>query len=264
LQNIGTIRLTESAGLFDNLHIGRKYKSVTVESMEEFDQRTGYILYSKTFNYDPAEHALKLVGVHDRAYVFVNKKLIGILMRGEDERILEFERDFKAGDTIDILVENMGRICYGEDTYFGDRKGIAGGILLTHRKSGALQNPGKVLFNWDVTCLEMDSPEKVIFNGGLTENIPAFYRGKFKAENKNSCFVHFENLTKGVIYVNGFNLGRYWERGPLEALYVPGAILKDENEIVIFETEGIKGEPTVEINDVCGIPNHHKEILVNE
>jgi len=264
LQNIGTVRLTESAELFKNLHIGRKYKSVTIESMEEFDQTSGYILYSKTFDYDPAEHALKLIGVHDRAYVFVNKNLVGILMRGEDERVLEFERDFKAGDTIDILVENMGRICYGEDTYFGDRKGITGAVMLTHRKGGALQNPGKVLFNWEVTCLEMDNPDKVNFSDVLTEITPAFYKGTFKAKSKNSCFVHFDNLKKGVIYVNGFNLGRYWERGPLEALYIPGAILKEDNEIVVFEAEGIKGEPTVELNNICGIPNHHKEIIVNE
>jgi len=264
LQNIGTVTLTESAELFENLHIGKKYRSVTVESMEEFDQHAGYILYRKVFDYDPSEHALKLVGVHDRAYVFVNRELIGIIMRGENEQILEYSRDFVKGDVVEILVENMGRICYGEDTYFGDRKGITGGILMTHKKGGKLQNPGKVLFNWEVTCLELDNPEKVNFKKGLTKTTPAFYRGTFKAENKNSCFVHFDNLTKGVIYINGFNLGRYWERGPLEALYIPGVILKEENEIIIFEAEKIKGNPIVEINDICGIPNHHKEIIVKE
>ena len=74
--------------------------------------------------------------------------------------------------------------------------------------------------------------------------------------------MHFENLTKGVIYINGFNIGRYWDIGPLEALYIPGAILKEENEIIVFETEGIKGEAVVTINDICGIPNHHEEIIV--
>lgn len=74
--------------------------------------------------------------------------------------------------------------------------------------------------------------------------------------------MHFDNFTKGVIYVNGFNLGRFWDRGPLEALYIPGVILKENNEIVIFETEGLKGSPSIEITNVCGIPNHHKEIIV--
>ncbi len=262
LQNIGMVRFTESAPLFDNLHIGKKYKSVTVETMEEFDQQFGYILYSKTMEYDAYMDMIKLVGVHDRAHVFVNKKLIGTYMRGEDNNVFAFERNFEKGDVIDILVENMGRICYGEDTYFGDKKGIDGGVFMVHTKFGQVLNPGKVLFNWDVTCLEMDNPEKVHFEKGITAETPAFFRGTFKAENQNSCFVHFENLTKGVIYINGFNIGRYWDIGPLEALYIPGAILKEENEIIVFETEGIKGEPSVTINDVCGIPNHHKEIIV--
>lgn len=262
LQNIGKVELCKSAALFDNMHIGKGYKSVTVESMEEFDQISGYIMYSKTLTYDGELNIIKIVGLHDRAHIFVNKKLVAVRMRGEDESPVEMPENLKAGDTIDILVENMGRICYGEDTYFGDRKGIDGAVMLTHIKNGEIRNPGKVVFNWDVTCFEMDNPEKVCFKDGINSEYPAFFKGSFKAENKNSCFVHFDNLRKGFIYVNGFNLGRYWERGPLEALYIPGAILKEENEIIVFETDGLRGEPYVEITDVCGIPNHHKEIIV--
>lgn len=262
LQNIGTVQLTESAALFDNLHIGQRHKSVTVESMEEFDQIGGYILYSKVMTYNAELNAIKIVGVHDRAHVFVNKKLVGVRMRGEDESVIELPQNLQSGDTIDILVENMGRICYGEDTYFGDRKGICGGVFLTHRKNGELRNPGKAAFNWDITCLELDNIEGVRFKSGIITEYPAFFRGTFNAEDNNSCFIHFDNFTKGVVFVNGFNLGRYWDRGPLNALYVPGVILKNENEIVIFETEGLKENPIIEINDICGIPNHHKEIIV--
>lgn len=262
LQNIGTVQLTESAALFDNLHIGQRHKSVTVESMEEFDQIGGYILYSKVMTYDAELNAIKIVGLHDRAHIFVNKKLVAVRMRGEDESVIELPRNLQSGDTIDILVENMGRICYGEDTYFGDRKGICGGVFLTHRKNGELRNPGKAAFNWDITCLEMDNIEGVRFKSGINTEYSSFFRGTFNAENNNSCFIHFDNFTKGVVFVNGFNLGRYWDRGPLEALYIPGAILKNENEIVVFETEGLKGNSIVEINDICGIPNHHREIIV--
>lgn len=262
LQNVGTVQMTESAALFDNLHIGQRHKSVTVESMEEFDQIGGYILYSKVMTYDAELNAIKIVGLHDRAHIFVNKKLAAVRMRGEDESVIELPYNLKTGDVIDILVENMGRICYGEDTYFGDRKGICGGVFLTNRKNGELRNPGKAAFNWDITCLEMDNIEGVRFKSGINTEYPLFFRGTFNAKGNNSCFIHFDNFAKGVVFVNGFNLGRYWDRGPLEALYVPGAILNDENELVIFETEGLKGSPNVEINDICGIPNHHKEIIV--
>lgn len=263
LQNIGKVKLTESAALFDNLHIGKKHKSVTVETMEEFDQIGGYILYSKTMDYDSELNCIKIVGLHDRAHVFVNGRLVEICFRADGENfIIELEENLKCGDKIDILVENMGRICYGEDTYFGDKKGITGGVLLTFRKNGMLNNPGKVAFNWDVTCLEMDSIEDVHYGEGVKSDCPVFFKGHFKAQSKDSCFVHFDNLKKGVIFVNGFNLGRYWEKGPLTALYLPGCILKEDNEIVILETDGIKGEPAVEISDICGIPNHSKEIKV--
>jgi len=262
LQSIGNVRFTEGAELFENMEIGRSCKSVTIETMEEFDQNFGYILYSKTFTYNAAVNAIKIVGIHDRAHVYFNGELVGIRMRGEDESIIELPEDFKVGDRIDILVENMGRICYGEDTYFGDKKGITGGVMLTHRKNGVLQNPGKVAFNWEVTNFEMNDLSKLVFKPGTDFKTPAFFRGTFKTNSKNACFVHYDNFKKGVIFVNGFNLGRYWERGPLEALYIPGAILKEENEIIIFETDGVKSELSVEINDVCGIPNHHEEIIV--
>lgn len=262
LQNIGKVKLTENADFWKNLHIGKKYKSVTIESMEEFDQIHGYILYSKTLEYDSGMNAIRIVGLHDRAHVFINKKLAAVFLRGEEEHAVEFSRDLQTGDTIDILVENMGRICYGEDTYFGDRKGITGAVLLSRKENGVLRKPGKVVFHWDVTCFEMDYPKEVCFEKEIKSGYPAFFKGRFQADNQNSCFVHFDHFTKGIIYINGFNLGRYWEKGPLEALYVPGTILKQENEIVIFETDGLRGEPSVIINDICGIPNHHKEIIV--
>lgn len=264
-QHIGPVALTQSAPLFDNLHIGTPHKSVTAESMEEYDQVGGYILYSKTFEYDSEMNIIKLDGIRDRAHVFLNKKLIATRFRGMDESLIELPVFLKKGDTLEVLVENMGRICYGEDTYLGDRKGITGAIIVTNKKNGVVRLPGKVCFHWDVTCFEMETPGELCWKEGLPEGepaYPAFLRGTFRASSQDSCFVRFDNLKKGVIWVNGFNLGRYWERGPLEALYIPGVLLKEENEIVIFETDGLRGEPVVNITAECGIPNHHPEIWV--
>lgn len=264
LQNIGEVKLTQCANLFDNLDIGHKHSSVTVESMEEFDQWSGYILYSKTFKHDTFLDLVKLVGVHDRAQVFFNGEYVDTACRvNSDDAVIQLPKRVEIGDRLDILVENMGRICYGEKTYLGDRKGIDGNIVLTeYRPNGALRTPGKTTFNWEVTCLELDDLSGVEFKEGTAAKCPAFFKGTFKAENQNSCFVHFDNLTKGCIYINGFNIGRYWDFGPLKALYIPGALLKEENEIVIFESDGIKGEPKVLINDICGIENHKKEIII--
>jgi beta-galactosidase GanA len=41
---------------------------------------------------------------------------------------------------------------------------------------------------------------------------------------------------KGLVWVNGRNLGRYWKIGPQQRLYVPGVWLrKGRNEIIVFD-----------------------------
>ena len=102
------------------------------------------------------------------------------------------------------------------------------------------------LYNMDVYNIPLDNIENIKENDDLT--FPLFLRGKFKASSKDDCFVHFDGFSKGIIYVNGFNLGRYNKIGPQKALYLPGCILKDENEIVILELEGYK-LPIITIND---------------
>ena len=263
LQNIGKVRLTESASLWDNLNIGRRFKSVTAEPMEEFDQSYGYILYRKMINYDADINCIRLNGLADRAHVFVNGRLAGIRMRDNDTSPVRLSENLKPGDVVDILVENLGRVCYGEETYLGDKKGITGSVVFTQAfPDGSVRHPGKIGFNWEIITLEMDDISKVAYNSGAPETFPAFFKGRFKAENRDSCFLHFDNFRKGVVWINGFNIGRYWEIGPVTALYIPGVLLKEENEIVIFETDSLRGEPSVTINGVCGIPNHHEEIKV--
>ena len=63
-------------------------------------------------------------------------------------------------------------------------------------------------------------------------------------------YVKLSNFTKGFVTINGFNIGRYWEIGPQVTLYLPASLLNvGENEIVVFESDGIKGEPIVEFVD---------------
>jgi beta-galactosidase len=120
------------------------------------------------------------------------------------------------------------------------KKGIAGRCTLA----------GKLHFNWDVYPLPMDNTEKIVYSSDKTEETSVFYRGKFNVDNPCDTFLRTDNFTKGFVTINGFNLGRYWEIGPQKTLYVPASILKQgENEIVLFESDGIKGEPEVEFVD---------------
>lgn len=261
-QRVGEVDLSQSAELFACKNMGKRYQSVTVESMEEFDQAYGYILYSKTFHYASELNVVILEGLADRAHVYLNGEPVGIRMRGEDESPVILERYLTEGDRLDILVENMGRIGYGESVYLGDRKGITKAVILSNFKNGDLRRPGKMAFHWDITCYEMDDVAKAEFREGAPKACPALFKGEFSALAGQSCFVRYDHFKKGLIFVNGFCIGRYWEKGPQEALYLPAALVKEKNEIVVFETDGLRGEPKVEITDVCGIPNRREEILV--
>ena len=128
----------------------------------------------------------------------------------------------------------MGRVNYGD--HLTDRKGISGVNLNL-----------QALMDFEVTTLPLDNVEKLDFSRSA-EQYPMFLKGCFRANSKADCFVRLDGFRKGVVFVNGFNLGRYWKKGPQKTLYLPGALLKEENEIMVLELEACK-TPAVLITD---------------
>lgn len=247
-QRVGEVALTDKATLKANVtRIGQKHRSAYPASMEELGQNFGYMIYSTEFKGKYMPRALQLSGLCDRAYVYVNGKHAKTLYRGNKKGLLSrFKKptapevqeflltDCKNGAKIDIFLDAMGRVNYGDHLY--DRKGIE------NVKFGPMH-----LFGWDIYTLPMDNLDLLQYDGG--GETPCFLRGKFKAD-KRDCFVHLDGFKKGFVTVNGFNLGRYWEIGPQKALYLPGAVLNDngDNEIIVFEQEGYAA-PRVVIDD---------------
>lgn len=230
LQSVGTVQLTESAGLFENLeNIGEKHLSPTPESMEQFGQNFGYILYSTKVKGKYEAQTLTVEGVHDNAYLFIDGELKMTYYRhknpnmengdGFTYRLGAFDGEKK----IEILVDAMGRVNYGKHLY--DRKGISRVML-----------GNQILFDFEIYTLPFDNLEKVQY-GNKTGQFPKFFKGTFKAATDADCFVDTTGFQKGCVFVNGFNLGRYWAAGPQVTLYLPKDVLKAENEIVIFEQE---------------------------
>lgn len=196
--------------------------------MEYLDQDYGFILYRTRLS-GPQSGPLSIMGLHDRAQVFVDGKALGVLHRNRPNQKLKVNVP-EAGAQLDILVENMGRINFGPELM--DRKGILGGVLLN----------GHFVFDWQAFCLPLDEVTKLDFaqvSEPLTE--PAFYRAEFVIEQPHDTFLALPGWTKGVAWVNGFNLGRYWKVGPQQSMYVPATVLKPgKNELIIFEIHGIK------------------------
>ena len=233
----GKVALTKQGGFFDNLsRLSSPVFSNVPKCMEDYGQGYGYIAYTTKLNRDYENATISFADLGDRAHVYVNATLNGTVYINDAELKTGFNA--KKGDTLTILVENMGRANFGPKMM--RKKGINGRCLI----NGAI-----IHFNWDVYTLPMDNLDKVEYNGAGKE--PAcFYAGTFNVDEVADTFIYLESFKKGFVVINGFNLGRYWEIGPQVSLYVPSSILKKgENEIVVFETDGLKGEAVVEFKD---------------
>ena len=132
----------------------------------------------------------------------------------------------------------MGRANFGDKMM--RKKGIAGRCLLGNT----------IHFNWDVYTLPMDNLDNLKFNNSLPEEKSLFLKGSLEIDDAKDTFVKLNGFTKGFVVVNGFNLGRYWEIGPQQTLYLPASLLKKgKNEIVVFESDGLKETYFVEFCD---------------
>jgi len=232
----GKVELTEQTGIFESLdRLSTPIHSDVPQCMEKYGQGYGYIAYQTTLNRDYKDVKLSFESLGDRAQVYINKELVGIVYINDS---LEVNVSAKAGDVLTILCENMGRANFGSKMM--RKKGIAGRLLLG----------GKIHFNWNVYTLPMDNLEKLVYTTNKPEEKSVFYKGQFETDQCIDTFIRLDNFTKGFVVINGFNIGRYWEIGPQKTLYIPASLLKKGlNTIEVFESDGIKGRPYVEFTD---------------
>ncbi|BDI32009.1 beta-galactosidase [Capsulimonas corticalis] len=233
----GAVELTHQAGLFDSLsQISDGVRRTNPETMEELGQNYGFILYrTHVAGPRPAEN-LVLQEVRDRAHIFVNGEFRGVFYRNDLETTIPVEIPAE-GAQLDILVENMGRVNYGP--LMNERKGVTEGIRLGNQ----------FLFGWEIFCLPLEDLSSVPFTEATARALPGFFRGTLHVETLADTFLSLPGWTKGVAFINGFNLGRYWNQEPHRALYVPAPLLRaGANEVILFELEGMK-QAIVEFRD---------------
>ena len=237
----GRLALTESASLFDDLGaLSAPIKTAAPRFMEELGQGYGYILYRTVIRGPRNDWPMTLEPIADRAYVFVNGEFKTVYDRNEpvtDENALRLPLGYGQSVTLDILVENMGRINYGPK--LRDRKGLSG-----------VRFGNQYHFGWESYPLPMTDLGGISYAKGECA-IPAFFKGTLKIEGEPcDTFIRPDGFSKGFITVNGINIGRYYNAlGPQKTLYVPAPFLKQgENEIVIFETDRVT-KPAVTFTD---------------
>jgi beta-galactosidase len=199
--------------------------------MEQYNQGYGSILYRTTL---PAGAAATLTAeaVHDYGFIYLDGQRVGFM----DRRNRSFKVALPARSAparLDILVEAVGRVNFGQEIH--DHKGIVGSVTLNN--GGAAQE----LTGWQIYSLPLD--DKML--AGLKYTVataspgPAFWRATVQVATLGDTFLDMRPWGKGVAWVNGHCLGRFWNIGPAQTLYVPGPWLKrGKNEVVIYDLLG--------------------------
>lgn len=226
--SIPAIEFTQVANLFENLPAPKF--SEDIKPMEFFDQGWGSILYRTKLQKSDKEQTLTITEAHDWTQVYVDGKKIATLSRLKGEGIVSLP-PVKEGAVLDILVEAMGRMNFGKGIY--DWKGITQKVELSS------DGNTKDLKNWQVFNIPVDysfAKDKSYKKDSNTQKHPAYYKATFNLANTGDTFLNMSDWSKGLVWVNGHAMGRYWEIGPQQTLYVPGCWLKEgENEIIVFD-----------------------------
>jgi beta-galactosidase len=236
---ISNIKMELAGSIWNNLPNAKL--SVQPKPMEMFEQYQGLILYrTKLIGHKSGK--LIINDLHDYATVFLNGKFIGTIDRRLGENSIELPQTNEQNPMLEILVEEMGRINFGPCII--DRKGITDLVTLN----------SMTLMNWEVFNLSFDNEyiSKLKFAQPEQEKRGYFFKGSFEINEVGDTYIDMNQFKKGLLFINGNNLGRYWRIGPQKRLYCPTTFLKKgKNEILIFdmlqtESANVSGKLTLE------------------
>ncbi|BAU55312.1 glycoside hydrolase family 35 protein [Mucilaginibacter gotjawali] len=218
---IPLIKLNQAAGLLSILP--KPVLNKTPLTFEDLNQDYGFVLYRSTIT-GGKTGTLKLNELRDYAVIMVNGKRAGVLDRRHKQDSLSL--NLPAGKVrLDILVENLGRINFGP-YLLKNKKGI----------TKSVQFDGKEVYNWAMYSLPFSRVNNISYAAKAVGEQPIVKKGTFNLFKAADTYLDMSQWGKGVVWVNGHNLGRYWAVGPQQTLYLPGEWLKKgKNDIVVFE-----------------------------
>lgn len=232
--DIPSIKLNKVADLLGYAETQKPVTAAQPMTFEQLGQGYGYVLYTRHFN-QPISGTLEINGLRDFAVVYVDGEKVGELNRNTQTYSMDIEVPFNA--TLQILVENMGRINYGSQIT-ENNKGIISPITIAGKEINGEWNMYKLPMSAapDLQKMGRFASDNTTAKASKLKGAPVIYEGTFNLDKTGDTFIDMENWGKGIIFINGINIGRYWKVGPQQTLYIPGVWLKKgENKIVIFE-----------------------------
>ncbi|WP_242258889.1 glycoside hydrolase family 35 protein [Streptococcus thoraltensis] len=228
---LADISLKRKVTLKDTLaHLSTSRESFYPQNMEALGQETGYIFYRTRLPRDHEEERLRVIDARDRIHVFLDDQNVATQYQDEIGADIMIKQE-TSDSRIDILVENMGRVTYGHKLEASTQsKGLGRGLMADLHFVGG----------WEQYPLPLDNIEKISYEGQWQEGLPSFYEFEFDCQSPKDTYIDLSSFGKGVVFINGYHLGRFWQVGPILSLYLPGVLIKKgRNIITVFETEGI-------------------------
>ncbi|MGW1911167.1 glycoside hydrolase family 35 protein [Streptomyces sp. NPDC002076] len=195
-------------------------------TFEELHVTRGLVRYEVDVPGPRQPYPLTLRGLRDLAVVYVDGERAGVLTE-EEPRLKE---PVAGPARVELWVESLGRVNYGPR--FGEAKGITGGILHERQFLHGVRARGLDLCAFD------GGVDAVRFGALPDEGAPGLYRGTVTVHGAGDARLELPGRTRGFVWINGFNLGRYWSVGPQRSLYMPGPVLREgENEVWVLELQ---------------------------
>lgn len=235
----GDVTATVRASLFDPPTLGKLSHKTFREwtcTMEDLGQSYGYVLYESWLPVYPDTQEFHINSLRDYALVYLGDLFLGAY--GRNNSVVPITPDVNTDQTLRlrILVENAGRINYGPQM-INERKGITQGVYANER----------YLANWTMYAIPLGGKEVSEYvrsvNAKSVEDGPVFYSAVLSVshdyESLPDTYLDTTGLGKGVVFVNGINVGRFWpEAGPQSFLYIPGVYLKKgRNDVIVFDLQ---------------------------
>lgn len=203
-------------------------------SMERLGQDYGYTLYHTVMGEEREIRQMRLIGANDRAHILLNGRTVATWFDHELEQSHTFDPALpvKPGDSLDILVENLGRVNYSWKLEY-QRKGIDGGVMIN----------GHLHYGWEMRCLDAFTLSGLLPEGkSAPADAPGVHELTFRVDQPADTFLDLSAWGKASVFLNGRALGRMWDVGPQSRLYIPAPLLHiGLNRLLIVETEGKSG-----------------------
>jgi beta-galactosidase len=228
---IPEIKVSRWTTLWD--HLPKPIHLVQPLPFESLGQTHGLMLY-RTHLIGHKSGRLIFRDLNDYGLVFVDGNFVGTVDRRLGQNSIQLPPSGAPIPTLDVLVEAMGHINFGE--FLIDRKGITRRATLD----------GMTLMNWEAFGFPLE--ERWVMSlpssSAMTDRPGGFFKGDFQLDRVADTFLDMTGYQKGYVWINGHNLGRYWNTGPQQRLFCPAPWLrKGLNELMVLDLHQTEAKP---------------------